>query len=294
MVLSFVGGCALSDPATDSDVPTPMTETAARISPNGPSFTGITDRISPNGPSAAGTTLNGIDPRGRSASGAALTASTKGSPLSGASYVGSTWSGHLSDGKTLALRIDAAQSAGDVWSYQVSALVSGAWQSLCVDAAGNPSFADSVNGTWNLQQGVAGGGAYQPGASDFTFACRGSSIAKCVELGYKPWLGYDAELAACVRALRADYCGDGTSYTVAGTDVNLYDDVGVEPDTNDWTIEAAWTADGAACVTSAQATRFAQVAHQTPSCWGAALKAKTSCGAEFTGSVQIITELPPR
>ncbi|HEU4408415.1 MAG TPA: ADYC domain-containing protein [Polyangiaceae bacterium] len=32
-------------------------------------------------------------------------------------------------------------------------------------------------------------------------------------------------LVACTRMLRADDCGDGTSYTVNGTTINLYDGV---------------------------------------------------------------------
>lgn len=295
VVMSFFGGCALSDSvttlnteSTDQDV----------ISPNGQSTTGVNPNvISPNGPSLSGVTLDGIAPTGRAATGAAITVAASGAPLAGAAVVGSTWTGHLSDGRELALRIDvASQGTGsnrDVWSYQVSAWTGGAWQSLCVDDAGNPSFADSVTGTWNLQQGVPSGGTYKQNARDFTLACRGSSIAKCVELGYKPWGGYEPQLASCVRALRADYCGDGTSYTVTGTQVNLYDDAGVASDSVDWTVEAAWTPNGAACVTSAEATRFSQVAHQTPSCWGHGLKAKPSCGDEFNGAQRIVTELPP-
>src|SRR5262249_23315215 len=151
--------------------------------------------------------------------------------------------GQVSDGSTLALRVEASQQGtganADVWAYKVSASVDGQWRPLCVDHDGNPSFADGVPGTWNVEQGVPGGGAYHPGNSQFTLVCKGSSIAKCVELGYKPWLGHEATLAACVRALRADYCGDGTSYTVDGTIVNLYDRDGVVADRAPWVIEAA-------------------------------------------------------
>lgn len=298
VALSVVGGCTLSDSATATDSLTDSTEQFV-ISPNGPSTTGINpDVISPNGPSAGGSQVTGIDRKGRSSTGAAITAAAPGAPMSGSDVIGSTWTGHMSDGSNISLRIDAAvQGTGsnqDVWSYRVSAWSGTAWQPLCVDDAGNPSFADSVPGTWNLQQGVPNGGSYRPTAAEFTFACRGSSVAKCVELGYKPWAGYDHELAACVRALRADYCGDGTSYTVSGTELNLYDDAGLAADTAGWTVEAAWTPEGASCVTSAQATRFSQVAHRTPSCFGTSLSAKSSCGDGFSGAVRIITELPPR
>jgi hypothetical protein len=140
---------------------------------------------------------------------------------------------------------------------------------------------------------VPGGGSYDAGTADFTIACRGSAIAKCVELGYKPWLGNTRELAACVRALRADYCGDGTPYTVNGTIVNIYDDVGAQPDGIAWTPEAEWTPDGASCVSRRRNTRFAQVAHEIPWCFPHSLKPERSCGAGFSGGATIITELPP-
>ncbi|HEY0192058.1 MAG TPA: ADYC domain-containing protein, partial [Kofleriaceae bacterium] len=263
--LSLVGGCTMSEPVTESE---PLTQTTDQdvISPNGTSTTGVNPQvISPNGP-GTGLTLNGIAPVGRSARGEPIAIATRGAPLAGMGLVGSTWTGHKSDGAAIALRIDAASQLASLWSYRVSAWTDGAWQPLCTDDAGHPSFADSATGTWNLQQGVPGGGTYHQQSADFTLACRGSSIAKCEELGYTAWDGYGRELAACVRALRADYCGDGTPYTVNGTLVNIYDDAGLEADDTAWSIEAAWTADGAACVTSAQATRFSQVAHRTPSC----------------------------
>jgi hypothetical protein len=236
---------------------------------------------------------NGIMPNGT-----VIGVSGTGAPLSGAGLVGSTWTGHLSDGTNLTIRVDQAQQlAGDntdVWSYQLSGLVAGAFQPLCVDAAGAPSFAVSVSGTWNLAEGVPGGGAYHADTADFTIACRGSAIAKCVELGYKPWSGIVPQLASCVRALRADYCGDGTPHTVNGTMVNIYDNLGIQDDAVEWVPEAEWTPDGATCVSTKKATRFDQVANERPSCYPHALKQEKSCGTGFSGGAAIITELAPR
>jgi len=172
--------------------------------------------------------------------------------------------------------------------------VSGAFRPLCVDAAGAPAFAVSVSGTWNLAEGVPGGGAYHAGTADFTIACRGSAIAKCVELGYKPWNGVVPQLASCVRALRADYCGDGTPHTVNGTMVNIYDNLGIQDDAVDWAPEAEWTPDGATCVSKKKATRFDQVTNERPSCYPHTLKPENSCGTGFSGGAAIITELAPR
>jgi hypothetical protein len=252
----------------------------------------------PNGTDPNGILLNGIEQYGMAADGAPIGIAGSGAPLAGADLIGSTWTGVLSSGNTVALRVDdARQGAGanaDVWSYRFSVSASGTWRPLCRDHAGNERFADTVPGTWNLARGVPGGGSYHPEGPQFTIACRGYAIAKCVELGYKPWAGLAPELTTCVRALRADYCGDGTPYTVDGTLIDIYDRAGVQVDDEAWVPEAAWTPEGASCISKMTATRFWQVAHQTPWCFPHALKPKNSCGAGFTDGALIITELRPQ
>lgn len=277
----------------------------ASLSPNGPNENGVTPfSLSPNGVSLNsvspnGSSLNSLSPNGISANGAPVSIAVMGPPLSGTAVVGSTWTGQVSDGTTLALRIEEAmQGTGansDVWSYRWSVSVAGdRWHPLCVDAAGHPLFADATGGTWDLRQGVRGGGSYHPENSDFSLACRGSAIAKCVELGYKPWAGFESEIVACTRAMRADYCGDGTPFTVTGTMINIFDDIGIQADTVDWVPEAAWSPEGALCVSKKKNTRFHQVVHQTPSCFPHAVKPEKSCGTEFSEGAAIITELPPQ
>jgi len=276
----IIAGCAVDgDSIANTD--------EARISPNGTSLNGVALTGRP------GVTLTGVAPAGVAANGIAIRMMTNSAPLSGKAFIGSKWTGHLSDGANVALRVDAAVqvASSDVWSYRVSALVGSAWRPLCVDAAGNPGFADSVSGTWNYAEGVVGGGAYHPDSNDFTLACRGSAVAKCVELGYKPWTGDAQELAACTRAIRADFCGDGTSFTVDGTTINIYDVAGIVPDGVGWQAEAEWTAEGASCVSGLQSTRFWQTGHETPSCFGHTVKAKRACGRGELGA--LITELPP-
>jgi hypothetical protein len=266
----------------------------AHIMPNGLAVNGIMhNHIMPND-----IRLNGVMPTGTASGGAMIGVSGTGAPLTGADVVGSTWTGLLSDGGKLTIRVDAAmQRTGanaDVWSYQFSALANDKWAPLCATADGDPTFADTVGGTWNLAQGVPGGGSYSPNTAEFTIACRGSAIAKCLELGYKPWAGLAREVASCVRALRADYCGDGTPYTVNGTLVNLYDAAGIQTDEADWAPEAEWSPDGAVCVSKKAEARFWQILQTRPTCYPHALKAKKSCGTEFSEGAAIITELEPR
>jgi hypothetical protein len=296
VVTWFIGGCVVEegDLAPDETV-----VTQEGLSPQGITFNGInTNEIAENGLSPQGTSVNGISSNGLSPQGTVIGVVLTGTPLTGPQLVGSTWTGHLSDGNNLTIRIDAAQQLtganSDMWSYRMSGLVNGVAFPLCVDSSGAPTFAVSVAGTWNLSEGTHDGGSYDPLAADFTIACRASSIAKCVEFGYKPWRGAVRQLATCVRALRADYCGDGTPHTVNGTIINIFDDVGIQTDAADWVPEAEWTPEGATCVSKKKNTRFDQVAHDTPVCFPRTLKPEKSCGTGFSEGAAIITELAPR
>ena len=197
--------------------------------------------------------------------------------------VGSHWIAELSNGGSLDLRMDARAALpapnASVMSYQISYANGTEWSPLCgVDSAGHLIAALAMSGVWSYEQGVAGGGAYTADTSKITFACRGKAIAKCIEMGYRP--GADAakteRLVACTRLLRADYCGDGRSFTVDGTLINLYDNVGIQTDTMPWAIEAEWTSAGARCTNAAPFTRLSVSGLTPPSCFAA--KVSASCG----------------
>jgi hypothetical protein len=284
----FFCGCVMSD-----DSVALVEQEVNVIMPNGATLTGVGPSvIMPNG-----TSLTGILPGGVMPDGTLVGVSGTGA-LAGADIVGSSWTGNISDGSVVVLRIEEAERQQgdneDLWSYRFSVSARGTTLPLCVDAAGHGVFADTVGGTWNFGEGVPGGGAYQADATQFTIACRGSTIAKCLEVGYKPWDGAVRELESCVRALRADYCGDGTPFTVDGTLIRLFDDAGIQPDDPSWVPEAEWSPDGALCVSNKKNTRFYQVADETPPCFPHTLKPKNSCGTEFAEGATIITELAPR
>jgi hypothetical protein len=90
----------------------------------------------------------------------------------------------------------------------------------------------------------------------FELVCTSGAEGKCVRFGYAPWrsapdgrsmLGW---YNACVRMLRADYCGDGQPFTRDGTTIDFFDRINVQTAAGDplLTFEAAWGADGAVCV----------------------------------------------
>jgi ADYC domain-containing protein len=92
----------------------------------------------------------------------------------------------------------------------------------------------------------------------FELVCTSGAQGKCVRFGYHPWettadgTPMREHYNACVRMVRADYCGDGRSWTRDGTIIDMWDDLGIQkPDTFSdpgFSFEAGWKADGAVCV----------------------------------------------
>ena len=83
------------------------------------------------------------------------------------------------------------------------------------------------------------------------------SAPKCVPTRPRGFIPGDKATDAfdsCIRAVRADYCGDGVSHTKDSTVIDLYDNPGTAPHTA-WPaflLEANWRADGAICVLHAR------------------------------------------
>ena len=261
--LGFLVGCA-----SDANAPGIGSIEQAGVSLNGVSLNGV----SLNGVSLNGVSLNGVSLNGVSLNGTVLAGVTAGGQtVSGTDLVGSQWVGQLSDGSTITLRIDGVTAGSganaDVLSYDVAYQTSAGWSALCGGNAAIP-----VSGLFDYRSGVPGGGGFTASSASFTFGCRGAAIAKCVELGYKPWLtiagvGLGNHMVACTRLLRADFCGDGATYTVDGTEVDLYDGLGVQSDTQSWNAEAEWTQDGARCVAPGTPSRVQQKVHRVPPCF---------------------------
>lgn len=168
----------------------------------------------------------------------------------------------------LAMRIDgpaqvvnASGLSAGVAAYAMYGALDTGWEPMFVDDVGQEVLVIPLAGEWNTSEAALGtpwGGAWSDGGR-ITFASRGYALAKCVEFGYKPWAAGGRELhQSCVRMLRADYCGDGNSWTLNGTMLNIYDGSGIQardtarPYANDpsyrWQFEAEWTPNGAACV----------------------------------------------
>jgi ADYC domain-containing protein len=227
---------------------------------NGESLNGPNTGVFTIWTSLDGVTLNGLSLSSTSLDASVFSGTYGGTTFTGTDMIGATFHAMRGNGHDVLLRVSSVRlpvAPATAWFYYVDYLEDdGEWYPAC-KKQGEILASVPINGVWDHHWGEPGGGAHlTDDPTKFTFACeKTGAIAKCVVDGYEPWSTFNGvQLAhhheACVRLLRADYCGDGTSYTKNGRLINLYDGIGVQLDTDDWGFEAEWTPDGAPCVTS--------------------------------------------
>jgi hypothetical protein len=163
------------------------------------------------------------------------------------------------NGRPLTFRIESVEPDPtdrdhEISLYELSVRASGgdAWRPYCPTDAEGKSRAIPLEGSW-----AEGSGAATLSPDRVTFACTSGALGKCVRFGYKPWkmvAGRSLAIfhAACVRMVRADYCGDGRSHTRDGTRIDVWDRVGIQrrderADAPEL-FEAAWSPAGAVWV----------------------------------------------
>jgi ADYC domain len=151
-----------------------------------------------------------------------------------------------------AVERDAKDPAGEVVLYTLFEQDSGSgeWHNLCRLDPDGRRLGFPLAGAFTAD------GRYEPTQQGILLTCTGGVEGKCIRFGYKPW-GFgpnNVSLApyyqACVRLVRADYCGDGIGHTRDGTPIDIFDAIGIQRDepAPGMTFEAAWRADGAVCV----------------------------------------------
>jgi hypothetical protein len=118
------------------------------------------------------------------------------------------------------------------------------WVNACRDPN---DVAFPIPGYWNEKAD------YDRDKNLFSFACLQRDVAKCLRHGYLNDANVHGDqvklFEACTRMMRADYCGDGNSYTQDGTIVAIGDnrDIPVPSNIVPLSFEAAWRPDGIAC-----------------------------------------------
>ncbi|MBI3183677.1 MAG: hypothetical protein HYZ28_16185 [Myxococcales bacterium] len=261
-----------------------------------------------NGRALNAVSMNGVELAGVSIGRVSLVGSellasdSAGVVLRGAQVVGAVLVGELDNGDSVDVRIDSvASGGGGVFLYGISALSIRGWVPWCgVGPSGESLPAVALAGRWDYRKGVSGGGSWIADADRFTFACQGFALHKCVHLGYLPWssatvcspgagctsVPLKPYHQACTRMMRADYCGDGRSFTRNGTLINIYDGVGIQVDTESWVLEAEWDERGARCLSQRRISGGQVTCGHTLSSEG--------CGdpGNFFAGTLIVTEAP--
>ncbi|MCY7324067.1 MAG: hypothetical protein LH660_20265 [Phormidesmis sp. CAN_BIN36] len=192
--------------------------------------------------------------------------------LRGTAVEGSVLTSIDSQGRNLTLKIqdvkpDPKDSEGEVYLYTVvyQNTSTSQWQNICQPDRDSVAKAIPLSGQWNPKGGFIDNGR-------ITFACTNSALAKCVRWGYKPWKTFQGQSLreyhqACTRMVRADYCGTGVAHTQDGTEIDIYDRLGIQKRVNNsgMVFETAWGPDGAVATSR---TRFpetlAQIKNECP------------------------------
>jgi hypothetical protein len=195
--------------------------------------------------------------------------------LAGADLAGTTFRTVTPSNEPIDIRIDAVEvdsAAADqvdlpgssddaVHRYTIaySLVHEPGWMFACgVDEGGLPIKAIPLEHLWNYRQATPGGGSKIEAPGWITFACEGFALARCVDLGYRPWIALEgtslaAHHQACTRMIRADYCGDGRSFSYDDVMVNVLDAMGIQAATPSFFhTEAEWTEAGARCVSTSR------------------------------------------
>jgi hypothetical protein len=211
--------------------------------------------------SISSITVNGNAVQLNGSHGAAIKGAFSGNAIpNGSALNGVEVTGNLDDGTTVTLRLDAVEHFTSATGSSLTRFVisytrpgSDLRAYVCGKHDGAPITTIPITGRWSYQQGTLDGGSKIEDPTAITFACRGYALYKCIDYGYPPWRSVNGvklnnHHQACVRMIRADYCGDGRSWTIDGTYINLYDNLGIQLDTESWAMEAEWDIEGARCL----------------------------------------------
>ncbi|XXX75219.1 ADYC domain-containing protein [Sorangium sp. So ce134] len=256
-LISVGVGCAAEIDGGDDELEPADSEVALQA-PNDVSLNGTyLNGTQLNGVRFNGVRFNGVRFNGVSLAASVLTGTREGdgAPVAGVDFIGAEVEAILDDRSTVVVRIADVVERDGLTYYTVKYRAgAGVWANVC----GEGLAAIAVRGTWDAVTG-----AFSDDGSQFTFACQGAAIAKCAEWGYRDWerraecdgkscasrdLSYFHR--ACVRMVRADYCGDGAPHTRAGTAIDIWDALGIQTETegSGMSFEAEWTVNGAACI----------------------------------------------
>ncbi|MGZ8407874.1 MAG: ADYC domain-containing protein, partial [Caulobacteraceae bacterium] len=181
--------------------------------------------------------------------------STGGQVLRSPDLAGATFEMNIGPGATALVRIERVEPAAErpaVLLHTLSVIdpATGAATPLCDTDAQGRQAAFPLRGRFD------GTGAFHPDKDAWLLTCTSGSQGKCVLWGYDPWASTKAGASmapyyeACQHVVRADYDGKGAAHTKDGTQIDVWDEIGVQIPTRDpiYLFEAGWSPKGAVCV----------------------------------------------
>jgi hypothetical protein len=193
-------------------------------------------KIEADGTAFRATLSDGSVKRGTELAGAVLVFSLNGTPVRI---------------RIAAIAPDPADKTGNVLLHDFRVEATGA--PLCDPAPDGTRLGFPLAGSTQPDGRFA---AAEPGG--FELACTAGAQGKCVRFGYRPWeqapdgRSMRDYYNACIRMMRGDYCGDAHGWTRNGTEIDLWDDFGIQKsdsaEDRSFSFEAGWSTDGAVCV----------------------------------------------
>lgn len=185
-------------------------------------------------------------------------------------------------GAGVVVRIDGVErdpADAGVWLHRFSVRDGSDWNALCQPDADGKQLGFPLAGDFD----DTGRFVDKPGV--FSLACTSGAQAKCVRFGYAYWrkspdgASLRPQYEACLRMVRADYCGDGVPATRDGTTIDVYDDHGVQRTAGDpgFRFEAGWSSEGAVCVNHMRVESEAMLDELAARCPRLATRLGASC-----------------
>lgn len=164
------------------------------------------------------------------------------------------------------VEIDPKDSLGEIYLYTVlyQEPSNSSWRNLCQPDRDHVAKALPSSGQWDEKGNYTNEG--------ITLACTNGVLAKCVRWGYKPWKTVQGKSLrdfhqACIRMVRADYCGNGIAHTRNGVRIDVYDRYGIQKQAQNsgMVFEAAWGAEGAVAINRTRLPQtLAQIQKECP------------------------------
>jgi hypothetical protein len=210
---------------------------------SGPSFTVTGGRVGCE-------TVFGLVLQGTELAGDLPTGPIRGSGFVGAALNFTDVNGMTGEVAVTQVDVDPMDPSGETLLYTLVTYDASTGQvnNVCKADAEGRAAAIPLRGRWDQTGTLIEDGS-------ISFHCTSGVNAKCVRWGYKPWqsvqgVSLSAHHQACTRMARADYCGDGETHTQDGTQIDIYDSVGLlTPSPGGLMLfEATWGTKGAYCI----------------------------------------------